>query len=747
MAITPIDETKLPAPDAISSEAASTTLAPSSIGTVSQPATDTPSNIPSEGDGGIDTPSTIGTQSQPATSTPSALSTESQAAIGTPSNISPESDGAIATPSTIGAQLQPATSTPSALSAESQTAIDTPSNISPESGGTIATPSNVGALPVASSATPSNINSIAVPGINRALVPLFSFNDSLGLPDSVTYSRSSSASYVEEYRGPLGRFKKRLTNDYVGSVTNYIKYSEQFDNAIWSKTVSDVKFSNVNNAYKLIENIGDGQHRINQTLGAFVNQLNVDAKAGSIGRTMWLRIGASGAYFNLENGTVILVDSGYTATIRYTGDGFYRCSITASVADTAVRINISKSTIVSYDGDGISFILIKNAQTTTSTANLPLPYVKTLDTEETQVFTANPRYEEKGLLVEGASTNLLLASEDYSGPFYIRSNLTVTANADLAPDGSFSSDKLIPNNGIDLNVPYISRQTTKAASALSYTMSGYVKSAGFNGVTFLASGTSIGNNVIAKLDLSSGEVTSITAAGNFSSVTANARVQKLNNGYFRFEFSFVSNADAALNVRIYSTDSVSTLGNGTSGLFLWGLQLEALPFATSYIRTEGSAVSRAQEIPTIPVFTSSRELTLLAEFEAIGDKSSQATDKTMDVMDLSTNSTSDRVIIATSSTGPNYRAFVVTNNTVELQITDTDSNTLINSTVVLTLSPTNGSLYVDGNLIGADTSVNFTDYSILRIGRNSGALGLTFAHIKRLEIYDLALTANEVKAL
>jgi hypothetical protein len=79
------------------------------------------------------------------------------------------------------------------------------------------------------------------------------------------------------------------------------------------------------------------------------------------------------------------------------------------------------------------------------------------------------------------------------------------------------------------------------------------------------------------------------------------RIEALPNDWYRL--SITGNADANTTIRVNINTSLSSsvsefVGDVTSGILLWGAQLETGSVATSYIKTEGSAQTRNADVIT-----------------------------------------------------------------------------------------------------------------------------------------------------
>jgi hypothetical protein len=189
----------------------------------------------------------------------------------------------------------------------------------------------------------------------------------------------------------------------------------------------------------------------------------------------------------------------------------------------------------------------------------------------------------KGLLIEEARTNIALYSEQFDNVVWVKLNATVTANATTAPDGTSTADFIVPDTANDQHGVY---QSTVAALGTAYTHSVYAKAGGYNWLYMTE-----GNNVTAQasFNLANGTLGTVSGTGSPS-----ATITAVGNGWYRCTLTLTPILTAQnMQCRAANADGGgSYIGNGTSGIFVWGAQLEAGAFATSYIPTTTLAVTR-----------------------------------------------------------------------------------------------------------------------------------------------------------
>ena len=202
----------------------------------------------------------------------------------------------------------------------------------------------------------------------------------------------------------------------------------------------------------------------------------------------------------------------------------------------------------------------------------------------------------KGLLIEEQRVNLLTYSEQFDNAIWIKSAVTVTANTDTAPDGTLTADKIIPAVA-SVAFKELQQNVTISAST-SYTFSCYVKAAGYQYIQIIGSGAVFGTFNV-NYDLSNGTETAFVAGT--STITARS-ITAAGNGWYRVSVTALSLSAASGRMTINvipaatSTRGVIWASDGTSGILQWGAQLEAGAFATSYIPTVASQVTRSADI-------------------------------------------------------------------------------------------------------------------------------------------------------
>jgi len=187
---------------------------------------------------------------------------------------------------------------------------------------------------------------------------------------------------------------------------------------------------------------------------------------------------------------------------------------------------------------------------------------------------------------EYAAHNLLTYSEQFDNAAWNKSRSTVTADQVVAPNGTLTADKLIATAVGGTHRIYHS--VSKAATALTYTMSVYAKIADpgvYSTVRLqLANGVE-GASTRCDFDLNA---VTVGAPVDNSFTGSNPTITAVGSGWYRLTFTAVTDTDTSVNSFVFTGDG--TAGDGTAGVLIWGAQLNFGSTATAYIPTTTAAV-------------------------------------------------------------------------------------------------------------------------------------------------------------
>ena len=410
------------------------------------------------------------------------------------------------------------------------------------------------------------------------------------LDPRVTFARASTGAY---YDGQT----------VAKAEENLLLQSQTFDNAYWTKTNITVTANSTTapdgttTAESILETATTGSHQVFRSAVITSSNTHVRSVFAKPNGRNWLAIygGAGRSFFDLQNGVTGTVEAGYTASMIDAGNGWYRCILIgpAGTSSYAGLYNIADAdNSISYAGDITKGLFIWGAQfeqgsavtAYTPTTTQPITnYIPALQTAASGVarFDHDPvTTESLGLLIEEQRTNLLTYSEDFTDGSWVKSNTTITSNTITAPDGTLTGDKLVETSGAGVRQLY----KTPSLSAVSHSFSAYFKAS--ERYWFKLNLTGSG----AYFDLSTGVIGTIDA-GVTAAMTA------VGNGWYRC--SIVRTVSAGTNyteIQLALTNGGgSYTGDGYSGIYIWGAQLEAGAFPTSYIPTVASQVTRSAD--------------------------------------------------------------------------------------------------------------------------------------------------------
>jgi len=316
------------------------------------------------------------------------------------------------------------------------------------------------------------------------------------------------------------------------------------------------------------------------------------------------------------------------------------------------------------------------------------------------------------LLLEPASTNLLTESNYFS---FVNQG-SISYNNAISPTGENNAFKLTAN-GID---PFIQQDVTNTNT--TFTLSVYAKGVG-NTIGKECNFFLIGDNYVQ-----------VQQSSNFI----------LTDQWKRFEatLTLVSTPSSFVKFR-FDVPSVAEIGDET---LIFGAQLEALSYPTSYIPTSGSTVTRAAETcnnsGNSEVFNDSEGVLFLD----INYKNIQSTWQGIAI--TNNNNTSNRIFIGINSNTKILEIYFVSGGSTLWQPDFELSKINQFQKIAVKYKANDLALFVNGFEVATDNSVTTMPIGLSLLGFfGFGTSEPQYGCTKELGYYDTALTDAELETL
>lgn len=352
-----------------------------------------------------------------------------------------------------------------------------------------------------------------------------------------------------------------------------------------------------------------------------------------------------------------------------------------------------------------------------------------------------PRIKSDGaLLLEPSRTNLLLRSEEFDNAAWTKTNTTISADAEVAPDGTTTMDAIIAS--ATGGVHYVDQSATVSSSVV-YQASGYFKQkdAGYYALLRFNVGTPFATEGVI-VDLSDGSIVD-------HNTEATPIVMDYGNGIYKIIIQQTANASGSGQM-VYGTTTQSNIlsvgftGDGVSGVYAWGAQLEIGSYPTSYIPTTSSTVTRAAESVSQTGLAS-----LLGDSEGaiLFEASTRAIDNVR--VAISDGTSANRVTIGVQTAGT-YLIDLVKAGAIEFRVntgTYTDDEIV---KIAVAYETNRMSVYVNGSKLGEDllgSTFAASTLTNLQFNVGDGSSAPFYGNVKELRVYDTALTDAELEAL
>jgi len=360
-------------------------------------------------------------------------------------------------------------------------------------------------------------------------------------------------------------------------------------------------------------------------------------------------------------------------------------------------------------------------------------YAKTSTGTLTSFASNQLRITDLGLLVEDARTNRKTASQDFSdgGNWNVLSNLNApTADAAVAPDGTTTADKLVPNTN-NSNDHRIAGAPSNAIGTGLVTWSCYFKPAGYGYAMITGSDQTADTQFAALFDLVGVSVSqTFTNFGSGPAPTQTAtNIESFGNGWVRASITFnMLNSNPDFGITVFNaTPRAAFAGDGTSGIYAWGAQCELGAFPSSYIPTTSTSATRAADSIAI----SGAAQTVIAA--ATGSIIAQ----------IGTQGGINFAATIVDSNGTNVLGFNASNNALASLIATLATGNAANRSAGddksgLAWSGAGRSIVLNGGTVATDASAQ-TPSSTQKLGSANATSNFIYAYVERLTLFNSKL--------
>ncbi len=320
------------------------------------------------------------------------------------------------------------------------------------------------------------------------------------------------------------------------------------------------------------------------------------------------------------------------------------------------------------------------------------------------------------ILVEPQRTNNITYSEQFDNASWVNNGATITANNSISPYGTQNADLL---TGVSGGFGVVRFSTW---SSTNKTASCFAKKGSSN--LFKIANVSAGNRYVI-FNLENGTVSEEATGWSGS-------IENFGNGWYRC--TAISNNESG-------TFSLGVTAASES-VYIWGAQLEAGSYSTSYIPTTSSAVTRVADVISktgISDLINSEELTFFAEIKQPINEL-----ETIQFIGLSDGSTVNRIIFGASASSINLRFIVrISGTTLDLSRGGYDKSEWLK--IAVTLNGSDFKIYINGTLNYSTTlSDSFSANVLNYFAFDSGGGGSNwYGENKSIQLYKRALTEAE----